>query len=77
MACNLPVVATDDEQRREIIGNAGIYVKNPEDVSRYSQALQTGLKTDFGNRPQKQAEKFSWENIKKDYLELFYKLTDG
>jgi glycosyltransferase involved in cell wall biosynthesis len=76
MACNLPIVATDDNQRREIIGDAGLYVKKPQEINAYYQVLQTALKTDFGNKPLEQAQKFSWDEIKKDYLDLFTKLTN-
>jgi len=74
MACNLPVVAPDDDLRREIIGPAGILVKNPEDIQRYAHGLALALKTDFKNLPRKQAEKFSWDKIAADYERLLRKL---
>lgn len=62
MACNLPVVATDDETRREIIGEAGLFVA-PGDTQEYVRMLETALRKDFGNIPREQAEKFSWDRI--------------
>jgi glycosyltransferase involved in cell wall biosynthesis len=70
MATNLPVVATNDEQRREIVGEAGILV-DPTDTDEYTKALQKALDTDWGDRPRKQAEKFSWDEIANQYEELF------
>jgi glycosyltransferase involved in cell wall biosynthesis len=71
MACNLPVVASDDEVRREIIGKAGFFVKNPTDASEYAKILKKALSFDFGDRPRKQAEKFSWDRIAQKYEKLF------
>lgn len=62
MASGLAVVATDDPIRREIIGNAGLYV-DPTQTSDYIVKLNEALKIDWGDKPRKQAEKFSWESI--------------
>lgn len=70
MATNLPVVATNDEQRREIVGEAGFLV-DPADMEEYAKALQKALNMDWGDEPRKQAEKFSWDEIAKKYEELF------
>ena len=72
MASGLPVVATDDEGRREIIGEAGFFV-DPEDIDEYAQTLEKALKTDFGNKPHQQAEKFSWDRIASQYEEIMVK----
>ncbi len=73
MASNLSVVTVDDAARREIIGKAGILVKNG-DIKGYTQALKKALKFNFGNVPRKQAEKFSWEKIIGEYEKLFKEL---
>jgi glycosyltransferase involved in cell wall biosynthesis len=67
MACNLPVVTIDDPVRREIVGDAGIFVKNPENTKELANAIDLALKTDWGDKPRKQAEKFSWDKIAKQY----------
>lgn len=74
MASGLPVVANNDPIRKEIIGDAGILV-NPEDTEEYSKALNKALETKWGNKPRKQAEKFSWDEIAKNYEELFLEIT--
>ena len=66
MACNLPIVATDDEMRHEIIGEAGLFV-DPKDIDEYAKKLDEALKTKWGDKPRIQAEKFSWDEIAKKY----------
>ena len=70
MASNLPVVATDDELRRQIVGKAGILV-DPDDLQAYTNALATAAARNWGSVPRKQAEKFSWDKIAQKYLEVF------
>ena len=72
MASGLPVVATDDENRREIIGGAGIFI-NPENLEEYAQALEKALEIDFGNKPCQQAQKFSGDKIASQYEEIMVK----
>lgn len=74
MASGLPVVATDDPIRREIVGNAGLFI-NPDDTESYAVAMQEALDTDWGNKPVGQAKKFTWSKIAKEYENLFYDLN--
>lgn len=66
MASGLPVVATDDPIRREIVGNAGLFV-DPNDTDSYAKALERALNSKWGDLPRKQAEKFDWDKIAKKY----------
>lgn len=75
MASNLPVVTVDDETRREIMGNAGIFIENG-DIEAYARALERALKTDFGDLPREQAKKYSWEKIIGKYDNLFKQLEE-
>lgn len=70
LASGLGVVANDDPIRREIVGEAGVFV-DPTDVHSYTRALQKALDTKWGDRPRKQAEKFSWDEIARKYEKLF------
>lgn len=70
MATGLAVVVNDDPIRREIVGDAGIFV-DPTDTEKYSEALSKALNKNWGNAPRKQAEKFDWDIIAKKYEELF------
>lgn len=74
LASNLPVVTINDPVRREIVGDAGILVGNPEDSGELVKAITTALGTNWGDNPRKQAEKFSWDKIRIKYIELFKNL---
>lgn len=71
MACNLPVVTIDDPTRREIVGEVGIFVKDPQNTQELSQAIKTVLNKKWGQKPQDRAMHFSWSKIKTQYEELF------
>lgn len=70
MACGLPVVATRDATRREIIGTAGIFVKDPANSAAYSRALESALSKKYGKRPIKQAQNYSWEIASSKYEKI-------
>ncbi len=74
MASGLPVVARDDDQRREIVGEAGILVKNPNNIEELSAAIAKALDIKWGNKPKTQAKKFDWEIIAKQYEQSFLEL---
>lgn len=69
MASGLAVVATDDPIRREIVGDAGLFV-DPANVEKYAVTLKKALETDWKNKPREQAEKFSWNKIALAYDQL-------
>ncbi len=75
MASGLPVVATDDPIRREIIGDAGLYI-DPTNAEKYAEALNKALEKKWGNIPRKQAEKFNWDEIAKKYDDLFKEMNN-
>lgn len=75
MACNLPVVTTNDPIRREIVGDAGIFVDNPEDSDILAKAITEALEKKWGDKPRQQAENFSWGKIRIKYEDLFQNLT--
>lgn len=70
MASGLPIVATNDPIRREIVGDAGLFV-DPTDTDAYAEVIEKALNTDWGDKPRKQAENFNWDVISKQYEELF------
>jgi len=74
MACNLPIVATDDELRREIIGAAGLYV-NPININQYAFVLKEASVRDWSNLPRRQAENYSWDEVVEVYEDLLKKLA--
>ena len=74
MACNLPVVATDDPIRREIIDSAGLFIENPHRIAEYATTLKAAAETSWGNKPYHQAQKFSWDTVANQYETAFSKL---
>lgn len=75
LACNVPVVTIDDNLRREIVGPAGILIKNPNNIAEYVGALETAAKKKWDNLPRTQALKYSWENSIQKYNELLEALS--
>lgn len=73
MASGLGVVATDDNQRREIVGEAGDFV-SPGAIDAYATKLKLALTKNWGKAPSMQAAKFSWEKVAKRYEKLVNKL---
>lgn len=73
MASGLGVVVNDDPIRREIVGDAGLFV-DPTNTDEYASVLSKALQLDWKEKPRKQAEKFSWDKIAKDYEDLFRKI---
>lgn len=69
MASNLPVVASDDPIRREIVGNAGLFV-DPTDADEYAKILEKALSIKWGSKPRRQAERYSWDDIARQYCKL-------
>ena len=69
MACNLPVVTTNDSSRAEIIGDVGILTQ-PSDTAQYAKHLEIAARTNYGNKPYTQALAFSWNNVAKKYSDL-------
>ena len=73
MASGLLVVATNDPIRREIVGDAGLFV-DPTDTDEYAKSIEKALNTNWENKPRKQAEKFSWDKIALEYEKIFKSL---
>jgi len=74
LASGLPVVTLNDSLRRQIVGPAGVYINNPQDSNEYSRGLKIALETNWGNKPQVQAQKYSWAKIIPQYQKLFKNL---
>lgn len=74
MATGIPIVATNDPIRREIIGDAGLLV-DPTDIDAYAKTIKLTLDRKWANVPRIQAEKYSWDVIAKKYEDLFKEIT--
>jgi len=73
LASGLPVVGTDDQLRREILGEYGIYVKDPSDSLEYAGKLEQALGRKK-KRSEKWLKKFDWDRIAEEYIEVFESL---
>lgn len=73
MGCNLPIVATNDAVRQEIVGEAGILI-DPVDIQAYARAIEEAVSRKWQNAPRSQAEKFSWTIIASEYEKMFMSL---
>ncbi len=69
MACNTPVVATRDANRERIVGEGGELV-DPTDIDAYAEAIEKCLNKNYGDKPRKQAEKFDWDVVGPQYLNV-------
>lgn len=72
MSSGLGVVAPDDQTRREIIGDAGIFVDTTDPIN-YAKIIEEALTIDWTKKAKPQAEKFSWDEITKDYEKIIKK----
>jgi glycosyltransferase involved in cell wall biosynthesis len=66
MACNAPVVLSDNSSLREVAGDAGLYINDPlnsEDISENILEIinNESLRESLRSKGSKQAHKFSWE----------------
>lgn len=71
LATNLPVVTSDDPIRREIVGPAGVFVKNPQNPQELAVAIQKTYSQDWSDIPRMQVMKYSWDKIIHQYADLF------
>lgn len=73
MASGLPVVATADPIRREIVGAAGLFV-DPADTPAFTAALTAALHTNWMTQPRDQAKHYDWDQIALQYDQLIKQL---
>lgn len=73
LASGLPVVVNNDPIRKELVGDAGILV-DPTDLDSYTEGLKTALSLG-GKNSRAQALKFSWDQISRQYLDLWSTLV--
>lgn len=76
LASNLPVIATGDDTRKKLIGNAGLYVQNVHDIQEIADTIEQSLTANFEDRPQTRAKQYDWNRIAGEYEKLFTSLKD-
>lgn len=75
MASGLPVVTIGDGQRRDIVGKAGLFV-DPQNEDQYTNALRGALDRNWGSLPRKQANKYDWNVIAREYKKFIRELVE-
>jgi len=70
MASGLPVVATHEEGFQWIVGDEGGILVDVTETQAYAQALNKAYASDFGDGPERQAQRFSWQVVIKKYMKL-------
>ncbi|MCF0187756.1 MAG: glycosyltransferase, partial [Bacteroidaceae bacterium] len=75
MASGLACVATDDEVRKEIIGEAGICC-DAADIDSYANALRTALDKNWGDLPLKHVAQYDYSVIGEKYHQLIEKVMN-
>jgi len=76
MACNTPVVLSDNSSLREVAGNAGLYIDNPLDCENISRNLveivdNESLRERLILRGCKQARRFAWETTVQKTIDAY------
>lgn len=66
MASGIGVVAPDDDSRREIVGDGGLFTK-VDDQAAYGRTIKEALHIEWSKRARTQAEKFSWDRVAQEY----------
>lgn len=77
MASGLPVVATNDEGFRWIVGDKGGILVDVTDTQAYAHALNKAYESNFGDGPQRQAQRFSWQVVAREYIKLIESILRG
>jgi glycosyltransferase involved in cell wall biosynthesis len=77
MACGTPVITTKMGSLPEAVGDAALFVKNPEDIDEISEAIykvlsNENLRNELIEKGLKQARKFSWQKTAKETLRILY-----
>ena len=82
LSAGLPLLATDTGGTKEIVedGKNGfiIKMKDSDDIADKIEILikNAELRMKMGNESRKKAEKMSWENVAKDYFDLYGKISN-
>jgi len=75
MACGTPVVSSNKTSLPEVLGNAAIYFNpdNPEEIAEKIKLVSTNKKlyNELVEKGLKQIEKYSWERMGKETLEIY------
>lgn len=80
MACGTPVIASNNSSIPEIVGEAGVYIKDPLDPTNISKSILKVLENDkirieLKNKGLNQVNKFTWEKTVTKTFQLYDKIV--
>lgn len=76
MACNKPVVAPYDHSRESIVGEAGVLC-DVTDIESYKDSLKLAIRTNYGNKPFRQASRYTWEKCAEQYYNVIQEIISS
>lgn len=81
MACGCPVIVSGAGSLPEVVGDAGIIIKNPHDVDGFAEAIKElltndGLREDLIEKGFRRAKLFSWDKTAEEIKEIYKKLPE-
>ncbi|MBI1883354.1 MAG: glycosyltransferase family 4 protein [Chlamydiae bacterium] len=76
MASGIPVIASRKASLPEVLGDAALWIENPEDTEELASGLEKmardqGLRKDFIQKGLEQVKKFDWEKSARQTLEVY------
>jgi glycosyltransferase involved in cell wall biosynthesis len=74
LACGIPVVASDDETRRWLVGEAAV-LTTPEDPAVFLSSALHAMENSSRERCRAHATRFSWEAIAAEHEKLYLQLV--
>ena len=79
MACNTPVITSNNSSLKEVVGNAGLYIKDPLDPTEISDSIlklieNDGLSLKLRDLGLSQSDKFPWQKTADKTYDLYKKL---
>jgi glycosyltransferase involved in cell wall biosynthesis len=76
MACGIPVIVSDNSSLPEVVGEAGVFIKNPLDPDEIANSIHKvlddkKLQAKLKIKGLKQVQKFRWDETAAQTLKLY------
>lgn len=81
MACEVPVVVSNNSSLKEVVQDAGLYIENPLDVNEISEKILSllsneSLQKDLIKKGLIQSKKYRWENTVDNTIRIYKELSE-
>jgi len=77
MASGCPIVASDDESRRWILGSQGGIVVDVTNADKFADAIRHAYLKDWGEGPRNESLRFSWSHVATRYADILERVYLG